>query len=136
MKQLLYLTLLLFTISCSTSQNSGATNASSRTNGTGTVREVENNAQDLTDYLRNVSGVNVRGSGAAATILIRGVQSISLTNEPLFVLDGNIAGHGISSVYSAVNIQEVKRIRVLKKSSDTARYGSRGSNGVIVIETN
>ena len=150
MRILLWAGLLLFAVSCApTRGTSGAAD-----NSTGTVREVGKDARDLTDYLRTVSGVAVRGSGPSATITIRGINSIELSTEPLFLVDGTVAGRGLASVYDGVNIQDVKRIRVLKTASETvergfgsrirvlktasetALYGSRGSNGVILIETN
>ena len=131
MRNLLYLSLIICLAACASAPNSSAENRS-----TGAEREVSRDARDLTDYLSSVSGVSVRGNGASASIIIRGVKSISLSTEPLFILDGQVAGAGISSVYSAVNIQDVKRIRVLKKPAELARYGSRGANGVIEIETN
>ncbi|WP_242203160.1 SusC/RagA family TonB-linked outer membrane protein [Aestuariivivens insulae] len=80
------------------------------------------------------SGVQVvQGSGqpgASPTIRIRGVSSISSSNDPLWVVDGVI-------VHSVPNLDpnEIENISVLKDASATSLYGSRGSNGVIVVTT-
>lgn len=70
--------------------------------------------------------------GATTSIRIRGTRSISATNEPLIVVDGVI--DGISDL-NDVNPSDIASISVLKDASATAIYGSRGSNGVIVITT-
>lgn len=76
------------------------------------------------DLIRGqVPGVVVNGT----TIMIRSTTSINESNEPLFVVDGV----PVSSVDN-ISPQEVKSIRILK-GSDASIYGSRGSNGVILI---
>jgi len=70
--------------------------------------------------------------GATTTIRIRGTRSISASNEPLFVVDGIIdAIHDLNDI----NADDIASISVLKDASSTAIYGSRGSNGVIIITT-
>ena len=140
MRYLLLLLTALTLAACGTPQNTtraqGDNSSITGPGKRGTERKLPSaNAQDLTDYLSNIAGVTVRGRGPNASILIRGVKSISLTNEPLFVVDGTAAGNGLSSVYGAINVNDVDRIRVLKNSSDVAAYGSRGANGVIEIFT-
>jgi len=70
--------------------------------------------------------------GAATSIRIRGTRSISATNEPLFVVDGVL--DAINSL-NDIDPSDIASIQVLKDASSTAIYGSRGSNGVIVITT-
>jgi len=70
--------------------------------------------------------------GAGTSIRIRGTRSISATNEPLYVVDGVI--DGVSSL-NDLNPSDIESIQVLKDASSTAIYGSRGSNGVILITT-
>jgi TonB-dependent starch-binding outer membrane protein SusC len=68
--------------------------------------------------------------GTAANVRIRGVQSISGNNQPLYILDGTpITG----AVFATLNINDFEDFAILKDASATAQYGSRGSNGVIVI---
>ncbi len=70
--------------------------------------------------------------GAGTSIRIRGTRSISATNEPLFVVDGVM--DAVSSM-NDINPADIETIQVLKDASSTAIYGSRGSNGVVLITT-
>ncbi|MBV7529749.1 TonB-dependent receptor [Chitinophaga sp. sic0106] len=70
--------------------------------------------------------------GSGTTIRIRGTRSISASNEPLFIVDGLM--DGITSL-NELNPSDIATINVLKDASSTAIYGSRGSNGVIIITT-
>ncbi len=90
----------------------------------------------LDDALRGkIAGLQVvptsSAPGAAASIRIRGSNSVSANNEPLFVIDGFIGGGNLTDI----NINDVESVEVLKDASATAIYGSRGSNGVILITT-
>ena len=91
--------------------------------------------RNITDYLRTVAGVNVSGDGPGAQVTIRGQNSINMSQEPLFVLDGTQVSGGLASLYGAVTVADIDYIRVLKDASDTAIYGLRGGNGVIEIYT-
>jgi len=68
--------------------------------------------------------------GAALQIRVRGTGSINAANEPLYVVDGV----PVESL-SGINPSDVKTIDVLKDASSAAIYGSRGSNGVVIITT-
>lgn len=68
--------------------------------------------------------------GAGASIRIRGANSITAGNEPLFVIDG-LPG----APFNALNPGDIESIEVLKDASATAIYGSRGANGVVLITT-
>lgn len=96
------------------------------------------------DLLRGKSAgvVITSGSGmpgAGATIRIRGGSSLSATNDPLIVIDGLPVGNegisGMSDPLSSINPNDIESFTVLKDASATAIYGSRASNGVIVITT-
>ncbi|MFW5759716.1 MAG: SusC/RagA family TonB-linked outer membrane protein, partial [Cyclobacteriaceae bacterium] len=89
-----------------------------------------------------VAGVNVTtGSGAPGgnmIIRIRGNNSIIGSNDPLFVIDGvpvQGGSNGTTNFLSTINPGDIESIEVLKDASATAIYGSRGSNGVILITT-
>lgn len=69
--------------------------------------------------------------GAAATIRIRGGNSINASNEPLYVIDGIIGGGDLSTI----NPSDIESVEVLRDASSTAIYGSRGANGVVMITT-
>ena len=70
--------------------------------------------------------------GSSAIIRIRGGNSLSAGNEPLYVVDGVLLD---GSLGSEVNVNDIKSIDILKDASATAIYGSRGANGVVVITT-
>jgi TonB-linked SusC/RagA family outer membrane protein len=82
-----------------------------------------------------LAGVQVTQSsaepGGAFSIRVRGTNSISAGNEPLYVIDG-LAG---ANPGNSLNPSDVKSIEVLKDASATAIYGARGSNGVVLITT-
>jgi len=70
--------------------------------------------------------------GSTPSIKVRGFGSISAGTNPLIVVDGNIVS---STVFSTLTASEIENIDVLKDASSTAIYGSRGSNGVIMVTT-
>ncbi len=104
---------------------------------TGAAEEIKNNGNNLTldNYLRMVSGVSVNGDGANAQILIRGISTFAIasSSEPLFVIDNTVVNSGFSSIYRMINPTDISSVSVLKDASSTGIYGSRGANGVIVI---
>ena len=77
--------------------------------------------------------------GSGSTIRIRGGSSLNAQNSPLIVIDGlPITNEGISGVadqLSSINPSDIETFTVLKDASATAIYGSRASNGVIIITT-
>ena len=97
--------------------------------------------QDLiVGKIAGVQIVNDGGApGSASTIRIRGGSSMSASNDPLIVIDGmpldNRAIDGMSNVLSSLNPNDIETFTVLKDASATAIYGSRASNGVILITT-
>ena len=99
------------------------------------------NAQDMmTGKIAGVSVVSKGGApGAGATIRIRGGSSLTAENDPLIVIDGlamdNKGVKGLSNPLSMVNPNDIESFTVLKDASATAIYGSRASNGVIIITT-
>ena len=99
------------------------------------------NAQDMLQG--KVAGVNITTNsgepGSGAKIRIRGGSSLSASNDPLIVIDGipidNSGVAGAPNILSTINPQDIESFNVLKDASATAIYGSRGSNGVIIITT-
>ncbi|MGL5227371.1 MAG: SusC/RagA family TonB-linked outer membrane protein, partial [Bacteroidales bacterium] len=77
--------------------------------------------------------------GSGATIRIRGGSSLTASNDPLVVIDGvpvdNSGISGVSNPLSTVHPNDIESFTVLKDASATAIYGSRASNGVILITT-
>lgn len=91
-----------------------------------------------------VSGVQIVSGGgspsAGSTIRIRGGASLNASNDPLIVLDGvpmevggSVSGSG--NFLSLINPNDIESMSILKDASSTAIYGSRASNGVIIITT-
>ncbi|NRA50977.1 MAG: SusC/RagA family TonB-linked outer membrane protein, partial [Phaeodactylibacter sp.] len=95
------------------------------------------------------SGVQVVANsgvpGAPSTVKIRGISSISINTDPLWIVDGmpiysggNLGGTNGATAQdpmSLINPNDIESIQVLKDAAATAIYGSRGSNGVIIITT-
>ena len=80
------------------------------------------------------AGVTVTGGGQPGTtadVKIRGINSFSGQDSPLYVIDGMFA----SSLSADFNPNDIESVQVLKDAASTALYGSRGMNGVIVITT-
>ena len=120
-------------------------------------RVKRNHQPNLLNALQGkVAGVTISsvggGPGQGATIRIRGINSIDVTqsNDPLFVIDGiildnsylyfrlRISAYNVRSVgnrASDINPEDIETINVLKGGAATALYGLRGANGVVVITT-
>ena len=98
-------------------------------------------AQDM--LLGKVAGVSVTNNdgtpGGSSTVRIRGGSSLTANNDPLYVIDGlamdNNGVKGLANGFSMVNPADIEIFTVLKDASATAIYGSRASNGVIIITT-
>lgn len=83
-----------------------------------------------------IAGVTVmRTANGGIAVRIRGVSSFLASNEPLYVLDGSPFEPGPNGVLTGINPRDIATIEVLKDPGDTAIYGIRGANGVIVITT-
>ena len=99
------------------------------------------NPQDM--LAGKVAGVNIISNdgapGTGAQIRVRGGSSLNASNDPLIVIDGlamdNDGVKGLSNPLAMINPQDIESFNVLKDASATAIYGSRGSNGVIIITT-
>lgn len=102
---------------------------------------ITNNASDM--LVGKIAGVDVQTAGgtpgAGAQIRIRGGASLNASNDPLYVVDGliidNSTATGMSNILAMINPNDIETFTVLKDASATAIYGSRGSNGVIMITT-
>lgn len=75
-------------------------------------------------------GSNSGQPGVGLSVRIRGTNSITGGNEPLYVIDGYIGGN-----IESINPNDIESLEILKDASATAIYGSRGSNGVVIITT-
>lgn len=91
-----------------------------------------------------IAGVTITNSGGSpnggSTIRVRGGASLNASNDPLIVLDGvplEVGGgvEGAGNFLSLINPNDIESMSILKDASSTAIYGSRASNGVIIITT-
>ncbi len=102
---------------------------------------ITTSAQDM--ITGKIAGVNVLSTGGTpgggAVIRVRGGSSLNASNDPLIVIDGlamdNDGVKGMSNALALVNPNDIETFTVLKDASATAIYGSRASNGVIIITT-
>ena len=81
-----------------------------------------------------MSGVNVVSDGipgGSVKIRVRGSNSITKSNDPLYVVDGMVRESGLDGI----NPEDIQSMQVLKDASSTAIYGSRGANGVVIVTT-
>ncbi|MCF0058147.1 SusC/RagA family TonB-linked outer membrane protein [Dyadobacter sp. CY356] len=125
----------------------GAVKKSDLTGAVGTVKAEalqERPASSLNQGLSGrVTGVNVSSNsgrpGGRANIRIRGASSLSVSNNPLYVIDGVILNavdlQNGSTPIDYINPNDIASIEVLKDASSTAIYGARGANGVILVTT-
>jgi Ca-activated chloride channel family protein len=70
--------------------------------------------------------------GSSKPLIIRGISSLNTNSQPLYVINGKISD---SKSFSTLNPNTIESVSILKDASATAIYGSRGSNGVIIIKT-
>lgn len=96
---------------------------------------IENPDLTLKDYLRRLSGINISESGGEVRVMIRGAQSISGDNSPLFIVDGTQVGTSFSAFENSVSVRDIESIRVVRSSEAMTTYGMRASNGAIVVYT-
>ena len=89
------------------------------------------------------AGVQIQANsgtpGASTSIRIRGINSLNATNQPIFVIDGVVIDSATddesANPLSSINPSDIVSMDILKDASATAIYGSRASNGVIMITT-
>ena len=82
-----------------------------------------------------VAGVSVSRTPDGIAVRIRGGSSIYGNSEPLYILDGMPIQPGPNGALTGLNPNDIESIKVLKDAADTAIYGVRGANGVIIIKT-
>lgn len=92
---------------------------------------VGNVAESLQGKVAGVQVIDAGGPGGYPKVLIRGISTINLSTDPLYVIDGVPMGNSAQFL----NPNEIESMEVLKDASASAIYGSRASNGVIMITT-
>ncbi|MDE6697644.1 MAG: TonB-dependent receptor [Muribaculaceae bacterium] len=115
----------------------------------GDVVDKKNDANFVKSLEGNVTGIQYNNStsmpGQYGSVYVRGMGSLSSNNQPLYVIDGMPVNSDYDGMYSdtnnyfdpmaAYNPNDIESITVLKDASATAIYGSRASNGVIIVNT-
>ena len=97
-------------------------------------KPVTNINQALQGRVAGVFISNAAKPGDDATIKIRGINTINGSTDPIYVIDGQVMDN-FGGGFNSVNLNDVASIEVLKDASATALYGSRASNGVILVTT-
>jgi TonB-linked SusC/RagA family outer membrane protein len=110
----------------------------------------ELNRTPNTNFVDNLSGkiaglqiTTSNALGGSANVILRGFKSLTQSNQALFVVDGvpydnssqNLAGYDLGNPASDLNPDEIESVSALKGAAASALYGSRASNGVIIITT-
>lgn len=117
----------------------GTTKKSSFTGAASTVRGEKIQKMQVSDISKSlegsIAGVQTTSSsgtpGSSASIRIRGIGSISSSQEPLIVVDGVPYEGSLNSI----STQDIESLTVLKDAAANSMYGARGSNGVIIVTT-
>jgi len=132
MKNLLSLCLLVafaaIIVACDTPNRASGGNAN-----TDPYTQQWNNT--LADVLRKNTGLQVLGAGDNVKIIVRGISTIKLNTQPLYVVDGVPIGNDYASANNLVNPREITEVEVLRSTSDLVQWGENANNGVILIST-
>lgn len=126
----------LLITSCKSGQRS-TDNSSPPPSTAVTAEDIQRNpGQPIEEILKGrVAGVTVTRVDGGIAVRIRGATSIYGSNEPLYVVDGVPIQPGPGGSLVGIDPYDIESIEVLKDPADTALYGMRGANGVIVIKT-
>ena len=110
-----------------------------------TRQATQTNAQNLKDYsqyndmvqvLQGVQGLRVMGTGSDARVFMSGYNSVNATNrEPLYVVDGVPVTSSLSQLNLLITPVQVMKVRTIRGTQATSRYGDQGLFGVVLITT-
>ncbi len=110
-----------------------------------TDQAARTNSQNLKDYsqyndmaqvLQSVQGLRVMGTGSNAKIFMSGYNSVNATNPgPLYVVDGVPVSNSLSQLNLLITPVQVKKVRTIRGTQATSRYGDQGMFGVVLITT-
>jgi TonB-dependent SusC/RagA subfamily outer membrane receptor len=127
--------LAVFAVDCASSKSHRQPPPADK--GTLTTKDLENSSDPIEKTLEaKAPGLIVeRRPDGTLSLRIRGVSTISGSNEPLYVIDGVPVSGGSGGGLSGVNPHDIETIKVLKDPADIGIYGIRGGNGVILITT-
>lgn len=126
----------LLVAGCKSSPRTPETTTPAPRSGVSSEDIQRNPGQSIEEILKGrVAGVTVTRTEGGIAVRIRGATSIYGNNEPLYVLDGVPITPGPGGSLTGIDPYDIESIEVLKDPADTALYGMRGANGVIVIKT-
>lgn len=135
--QRLTVCLLLVAGGCSAGRpDTPGQSGSAHTTNTVEADDAGRDLRRVEDMLRGqIAGVEVRQGPRGLVVRIRQAGGFMTSADPLFVVDGLPIEAGADGALDGLNPRDVASIRVLKSVSETALYGSRGANGVVLITT-
>ena len=90
---------------------------------------------DLASALRSVGGLQVSGTGNDIIVTLRGISTLALNTQPLYVVNNVPVGNDYSHANSIINPAEITSIQVLRGAQATTVWGEDGNHGVIAIRT-
>lgn len=99
------------------------------------VSSLNNNTMQLVDYLRRIPGLQIDQRGNSVNVMVRGMTSVGGNNNPLFVINNTAIGNSYADAVSAVDVNDIKSVNVIKGAEGQQMYGMRGANGVVQILT-
>ena len=108
---------------------------SSRTATPGGTVTSDGEARPVETELRRFPGVDVRETADGVEVRLRATGSFVANGPPLYVVDGTPMAPGPGGALVGVRRADIVEIRVLKSASETAEYGARGTNGVVLVTT-
>lgn len=129
---MIFLLAMICMSSCGTSK--GMSDQASKDPNLVKVPDNQSINETWSSLLSRVVGVDIQGVEPNISVRIRGDNSLELSNEPLYVLDGVRLGQDFSRLASAILPKDVESIHVLKGSA-AARFGESSGNGVIVVRS-
>ncbi len=131
----LFLMICALCWSCSTNSERYMGNQLVTGDGIASLENVDN-TMTWSTYLRRLPGLIVKGEGENLSVRVRVTNnSFLMDSSPLFVLDNMALGNDFSSLAGAINLADVQSITVLKNANETAVWGLRGANGVVVVRS-
>ncbi len=101
----------------------------------GSVTSLNNNSMQLVDYLRRVPGLQIDQRNGAVSVMVRGATSVGGNNSPLYVVNNTALSNNYADAVSAVDVNDIRSVNVIKGAEGQQMYGMRGANGVIQILT-
>ena len=130
---------VIFSAACGGGRRAGSGNPpAARPTSTVTADDIQRTTGDDQQIEKSLAGrvagvVVTRTPDGGIAVRIRGGSSLYGNNAPLYVVDGMAVEVGPTGALTGINANDIESIKVLKDPAETAMYGSRGANGVIVI---